>query len=188
MSYWEMNLRPFVCILEIVSAICGDLFPFHRLFDLKNTGRPFYPIANYIRSNLGIVIAFVPICTSSCWNGDFFVSFETFFFSFGINFRPKGTHGNFTNAAYNKNRVVPVTVIRGVVKHRVFSTIQLMECFKNTSDVCQFKWMEEGLWVSFETFFMWIQYSSKRHTRQFHTRALHIINRERSQLEYRHGH
>ena len=43
-------------------------------------------------------------------------------------------------------------------------------------------WMK-GIWVSFETFFfIWNQYSSKRHTRQFHTRALHIIKTEWSQF------
>ena len=35
--------------------------------------------------------------------------------------------------------------------------------------------MSEGIWVSFETFFSFgINFSTKRHTRQFHTQVLHI--------------
>ena len=157
MSYWEMNLRPFVCILEIVSAICGDLFPFHRLFDLKNRGRPFYPIANYIRSNLGIVIAFVPICTSSCWNGDFFVSFETFFFHL--------------ESIFDQKAHTAISQTLHTIKTE-WSQSRSLEAWWSTEFSQQSNWwsalktlqmcvssnrwrqnLNEGIWVSFETFF-----------------------------------
>ena len=124
---------------------------FHRLFDLKNTGRPFYPIANYIRSNLGIVIAAVPICTSSCWNGDFFVSFETFFFIWNQFSSKRHTQRFHTHALHMMktewSQFSIVTVIRGAIENKTkfFSAGRWPRPYAEFSQ--QSNWLSDLKWL-----------------------------------------